>query len=53
MISIYVEGGQPVHGHMDFQGPELEGGCFEIWKRGANCFDFYSTRSSASWYERR
>ena len=55
MTSIYVEDGKSIHGHMEFRGsllcfeyphrPDLDGGCFEVWKRGNNCFDFYSTRS--------
>lgn len=63
LTSVYVEDGRPIHGHMDFQGSnlcfeypnrtDLEGGCFEIWKRGQNCFDFYSTNSVASLEERR
>ena len=63
MTSIYVEDGKPIHGHMEFRGsllcfeypyrPDLEGGCFEIWKRGANCFDFYSSNSTVSFEDRR
>jgi len=27
------------------ENPTVSGGCFEVWKRGANCFDFYSTNA--------
>ena len=63
MTSVYVEDGKAIHGHMEFRGsilcfeypyrPDLQGGCFEIWKRGANCFDFYSTESAVSFNDRR
>ena len=51
MTSTYVEQGQPMAGRMHFEGhvlcftyPDAEdfsGGCFEVWQRGSNCFDFY------------
>ena len=63
MTSVYVEEGKAIHGHMEFKGsllcfdypyrPDLEGGCFEIWKRGANCFDCYSSQSVVSFNDRR
>ena len=63
MTSIYVEDGKAIHGHMEFKGPflcfeypyrpDLEGGCFEIWKRGSNCFDFYGSNSAVSFNDRR
>lgn len=49
----YSQNGQVFHGKMKLQGSNIcfeyapdtgfTGGCFEVWKRGANCFDFYST----------
>ena len=35
------------------QNPLQVGGCFEVWKRGPNCFDFYASDSSASLDQRR
>lgn len=35
------------------KSPEQVGGCFEVWKRGPNCFDFYATGSDASMDQRR
>ncbi|MEL7230325.1 MAG: hypothetical protein AAGK38_10510 [Pseudomonadota bacterium] len=49
--SVYVEAGRPAEGLMTFEGRNLcfaypgttqTGGCFEVWKRGTNCFDFYA-----------
>lgn len=47
----YVEDGIAVRGSMSFKNgllcfsypaqPEHSGGCFEVWKRSLNCFDFY------------
>lgn len=52
--STYVEAGRPVIGKMRFNGNALcftyppssgsVGGCFEVWRRGENCFDFYSSQ---------
>ena len=28
------------------------GGCFAVWRRGLNCFDFYSTNNAATRLER-
>lgn len=63
MTSVYVEDGISVHGHMEFKGSilcfdypyrtDLTGGCFEIWKRGSNCFDFYGPQSNVSFEDRR
>ena len=63
MTSIYVEDGKPIHGHMQFEGftlcfeypyrSDLQGGCFEVWKRSDNCFDFYGTQDIASLDQRR
>ncbi len=56
--SDYSENGVPKRGAMTLNGntlcftyqwtPELTGGCFEVWKRGQNCFDFYGTPVSAT-----
>ena len=63
MTSVYVEDGKAIHGHMEFRGsilcfeypnqPNLNGGCFEIWQRGNNCFDFYGSQSTVSFEDRR
>lgn len=50
MTSRYVENGQVSRGAMRFDGSHLcftyasgfSGGCFEVWRRSANCFDFYA-----------
>lgn len=53
--SDYVENGVVSRGRMRFEGDhlcfdygkqELNGGCFEVWQRGANCFDFYAVNSA-------
>jgi hypothetical protein len=31
----------------------LPGGCFEVWKRGANCFDFYGASDPVSLKQRQ
>ena len=51
--SIYSEGGQHMPGKVSAKNryvcfsynlqSGLVGGCFEIWQRSANCFDFYGT----------
>jgi hypothetical protein len=64
--SQYAEDGKTINGKMTLNGhylcftynadPSLNGGCFEVWKRGANCFDFYSVgldSPSASMDQRR
>ncbi|MGI9355581.1 MAG: hypothetical protein ACR2PF_10535 [Rhizobiaceae bacterium] len=49
--SQYVQDGELTVGKMHFEGKrlcftydprEMIGGCFEIWPRGKNCFDFYA-----------
>jgi len=49
--SQYVQDGKLTLGKMHFEGKRLcftydpkdmIGGCFEIWPRGKNCFDFYA-----------
>ncbi|WP_198008661.1 hypothetical protein [Ahrensia sp. R2A130] len=59
--TIYQEGGQTDLGTMTFQGnvicfdygdPTRSGGCFNVWQRGANCFDFYSTGNIATRLQR-
>ena len=51
--SLYVENERLLTGKMHFEGKRLcftynneamTGGCFEIWPRGSNCFDFYAQR---------
>ena len=33
----------------NYSGDEtLTGGCFEVWRRSANCFDFYGTNGSVA-----
>ena len=61
--SDYSENGKARRGIMKLNGnilcfeypedPEQSGGCFEVWKRGANCFDFYSSSAAASLDQRR
>ena len=64
--SQYVEDGKAITGKMSLNGHYLcftynadasvSGGCFEVWKRGVNCFDFYSAGTdspSASMDQRR
>ncbi len=55
--SDYSENGNVRRGKMTLTGNVLcfsydtekdSGGCFEIWKRSPNCFDFYGARSDAS-----
>lgn len=55
--SLYVEGGIPTKGQMRLEGTSLcftypgteqSGGCFEVWKRGPNCFDFYAMVGSTT-----
>ncbi|NKB51571.1 MAG: hypothetical protein GKR97_05000 [Rhizobiaceae bacterium] len=63
MTSTYVEDDSTMHGVMDFIGPVLcftysqsddpNPHCFEIWKRGANCFDFYGIDDIAGLSDRR
>ena len=51
MTSRYVEEGRTTTGRMRFEGnlicftydDTMSGGCFEVWRRSANCFDFYGT----------
>ena len=52
MTSRYTEGGRTTPGTMRFEGnlmcfayegEDLSGGCFEVWRRSSNCFDFYGT----------
>ncbi|MEN0041228.1 MAG: hypothetical protein AAF764_07800 [Pseudomonadota bacterium] len=59
--SIYEEGGRTDVGTMTFEGsaicfkyndPERTGGCFIVWRRGLNCFDFYSTNNASSRLDR-
>jgi len=58
----YSEDGRVTKGTMSLNGNILcftyadndqSGGCFEVWKRGPNCFDFYSPTSDASLDQRR
>ena len=53
--SQYVQDGELTSGKMHFEGKRLcfvydpqdmIGGCFEIWPRGKNCFDFYARPDS-------
>jgi len=56
--TTYREGSRVIHGNTYFRDdfvcfhysndPKMSGGCFEVWKRGANCFDFYGSRSPNS-----
>ena len=57
MTSVYEQQGVTSRGAMRFEpgagaaggdllcfsyeGDDLSGGCFEVWRRSANCFDFY------------
>ena len=61
--SNYSEDGRTRLGIMKLNGnilcfdypddPDQSGGCFEVWKRGPNCFDFYSSSASANLDQRR
>ena len=56
MTSRYVESGQVSRGAMRFDGSNLcftyasgfSGGCFEVWRRSDNCFDFYAIADDGS-----
>jgi len=59
--TVYQEGGRTDLGTMTFQGnvvcfdygdPTRSGGCFTVWRRGTNCFDFYSTNNIATRLQR-
>lgn len=60
--SDYSEKGRSTRGIMSLNGNVLcfsyqdnneVGGCFEIWKRSANCFDFYSASDGPGLTDRR
>lgn len=60
--TIYVEDGKISAGRTTINGPiicftyerePLQGGCFEVWRRSDNCFDFYASDSDASLDDRR
>ena len=61
--SDYSENGMAIRGTMSLSGSKLcftypntqtlNGGCFEIWKRGANCFDFYTPDGGATLDQRQ
>jgi len=60
--SEYSESGELSLGTMSLNGNILcftyldkptTGGCFEVWKRGPNCFDFYSPTGDATLDQRQ
>jgi len=60
--STYSEDGTPMQGVMTLDGNKLcftypqsnqTGGCFEVWRRSKNCFDFYSTPTTVPQIQRR
>ena len=60
--SDYSQNARTVRGQMTLNGNILcfiyladkqTGGCFEVWRRGLNCFDFYSASGDASLDQRR
>ena len=60
--SEYSQSGSLSHGTMKLTGNilcftysanEAAGGCFEVWKRGPNCFDFYSPKGGATLNQRQ
>ncbi len=63
LTSTYSESGQILEGIMRLDGDlicfsypdsiDSFGGCFQVWKRGNNCFDFYSSQSLAGVFDRR
>lgn len=65
MTSRYTEDGRTTAGTVRFEGnlmcftyagEALSGGCFEVWRRSDNCFDFYGATegvASASLRQRR
>ncbi|MEP1207085.1 MAG: hypothetical protein ABJM29_09740 [Rhizobiaceae bacterium] len=63
LTSFYVEGEKQMVGEMHFNGSILcftyrqsenpTPNCFEIWKRGVNCFDFYESDQTIPLMDRR
>ena len=63
MTTIYTEDKKAMVGHMRFSGSVLcftypqaddrQAHCFEIWKRGANCFDFYGADNLTATHDKR
>ncbi len=63
MTSIYIEDSYTMAGQIRFKGsvlcftyPQSEDPlphCFEIWQRGANCFDFYGADGSTTLMDTR
>ena len=61
--STYTDDGGTGTGTMRFAPPGvcfaypdttgLTGGCFEVWRRGARCFDFYGVANAAGPMDRR
>ena len=63
--TVYAQGVAQAPGRILFRGDVIcfryeqgfSGGCFEVWRRSANCFDFYGTditgRPFAGWRARR
>ena len=55
LTTNYSEGKQTINGRISFrnylmcftygEASELTSGCFEVWQRSSNCFDFYGTIS--------
>ena len=56
--TVYADDRGESKGTMEFKGnhlcfryqsgSEMSGGCFEVWKRGRNCFDFYGVSGSGT-----
>ncbi|MFD0916722.1 hypothetical protein ACFQ14_09910 [Pseudahrensia aquimaris] len=56
--TVYTDSRGEARGTMEFQGNQLcfkytsgadmSGGCFEVWKRGRNCFDFYGSSETGT-----
>ena len=54
--SIYEQDGETAKGTITFRSGRMcfsyadgfSGGCFEVWRRSFNCFDFYSTNTDGT-----
>ena len=61
--SRYTDGTGTAEGRMTYRAPgvcftygaspDLSGGCFEVWRRGRRCFDFYGEGAMPAFTERR
>lgn len=56
-VSLYRDERGEISGRMTFEGdtlcfaygsPEMTGGCFVVWQRSPNCYDFYAAQQGAA-----